>query len=126
MFFVLQGLWPILPFWGLEMLVLGVALHLSLKRRHYRQELLLTDAEIRIITISQAGSQNHQFSRHWANVKLRKAKSDLHPSRLLIESHGRAFEVGSFLTEEERRSLARRLQALVGRRCESPPLEVMN
>jgi uncharacterized membrane protein len=43
----------------------------------------------------------------------------------MIESHGRAFEVGRFLTEEERRSLAHRLQALVGRLNESPPLEVM-
>ena len=103
-----------------------IALHLSLRRRHHRQELLLTDAEIRIIAVSAAGEEKQEFSRHWAKVKLRSPRTNLHPSRLLIESHGRSFEVGSFLTEEEWRSLAGRLQALVGRQCESPPLEIMN
>ena len=122
--FVLKGLWPILPFWGLEMLVLGIALHLSLKRRHHRQEVQVTDAEIRIITVSPAGSEKQEFSRHWAKVRLRRPRSNLYPSRLLIESHGRAFEVGSFLSEEERRSLAARLHAMVGRLNESPPLDI--
>ena len=122
LFFVVKGLWPILPFWGLEMVVLGIALHLSLKRRHHRQEVLVTESEIRIITVSPLGEENQEFSRHWAKVRLRRPRTNLYPSRLLIESHGRAFEVGSFLTEEERRSLATRLQALVGRLNESPPL----
>jgi uncharacterized membrane protein len=47
-------------------------------------------------------------------------------SRLTIESHGQAFEVGSFLTEEDRFVLARRLGRLVGRMNESPPLEAAN
>jgi len=123
LYFVSLGLWPILPFWGLEMLVLGVALRASLRRRFYRQELVLTEAEIRITTTSPAGEVKQQFSRHWAKVRLRSPRANLHPSRLTIESHGRALEIGQFLTEEERRSLARRLQALVGRLNESPPLE---
>jgi uncharacterized membrane protein len=40
----------------------------------------------------------------------------------MIESRGRAFEVGSFLTEEDRRLLAERLRCLVGGMNESPPL----
>ena len=123
LFFVMHGLWPVLPFWGLEMLVLGAALHLSLKRRLYRQELLFTDAEIRIVTTSPAGEEKQEFSRHWAKVRLRSPRTNLYPSRLTIESHGRALEIGQFLTEEERRSLAGRLQGLVGRLNESPPLE---
>jgi uncharacterized membrane protein len=47
-------------------------------------------------------------------------------SRLTIESRGQTIEVGSFLTEEARASLARRLGSLVGGMNESPPLEVAN
>jgi uncharacterized membrane protein len=47
----------------------------------------------------------------------------LHPSRLTIESHGRACEVGRLLTEVERRDLAARLRRLVGKSSESPALE---
>ena len=121
---VLMGLWPVLPFWGLEMLVLGIALYLSLERRHERQELVLTDAEIRIITVSRRRAEKQDFSRHWAKVRLRSPRTNLHSSRLTIESHGRTLEIGSFLTEEERRSLARRLQILVGPPNASPPLEI--
>jgi uncharacterized membrane protein len=40
----------------------------------------------------------------------------------MIESHGRAREVGRFLTEAERRALAARLKTLVGNVDESPSL----
>ncbi len=113
LFFVLQGLWPVLPFWGLEMVVLAAALILSLRRRHWRQTVSIDDVAIRVETTSQRGAHKQEFSRAWAKVKLRSARTNLHPSRLLIESHGRALEVGSFLTEEERRALALRLQALL-------------
>jgi uncharacterized membrane protein len=62
------------------------------------------------------------FPRHWAQVRIRAAASPLHPSRLTIESHGRRFEVGSFLNEQERQGLAQRLRRLIGRVDESPSL----
>jgi len=73
---------------------------------------------------SRSGSRCEQvvFPRHWAQVKLRRPASRLHPSRLVIESHGRQCEVGDFLTEEERRGLAQRLVRLIGRVNESPTL----
>jgi uncharacterized membrane protein len=124
LFFVVQGLWPVLPFWGIEMLVLGLALNSSLQRRHYRQIVLISESLIRVITCSRDGEKKQEFSRHWAKVKLASPRTNLYPSRLLIESHGRAFEVGDFLTEEDRRRLAVRLQAIVGRLNESPPLQL--
>jgi uncharacterized membrane protein len=40
----------------------------------------------------------------------------------VLESHGRACEVGRFLREDERRNLAVRLKQLVGNVNESPAL----
>jgi len=116
------GMWPILPFAGLEMLLLGWALRVSLRRRHYSQTILLSDDLITVDTRAEAGSEHFEFPRHWARVKLHHADTRLHPSRLTIESHGRWCEIGGFLTEEERRALARRLMRSVGRVNESPPL----
>ena len=118
----LHGMWPILPFAGLEMLLLGWALRVSLRRRHYSQTILLTDATIRIETRDGARLEQMEFTRHWARVTLRRADVRLHPSRLTIESHGRSCEVGGFLNEEERRALAGQLMRSVGRINESPPL----
>jgi uncharacterized membrane protein len=118
----IQGFWPILPFAGLEMLALGLALKVSLGRRFHRQTITVTDEQISIESRDRLDSSQVVFPRHWAQVKLRRPASRLHPSRLTIESHGRQCELGSFLTEAERRGLALRLHRLVGRINESPSL----
>ncbi|HXA93685.1 MAG TPA: DUF2244 domain-containing protein [Steroidobacteraceae bacterium] len=117
-----QGYWPVLPFAGFEMLLLGWALRVSLRRRHQRQTITVSERDV--LVESRAGSRCVQvvFPRHWARVTLRRPSSRLHPSRLVIESHGRQCEVGDFLTEEERRGLALRLGRLIGHVNESPTL----
>jgi uncharacterized membrane protein len=123
MLFVFQGFWPVLPFWALEMLALGLALNASMRRRRYTQTLLITDSLVSLVTRSRRGDTKQEFARHWAKVRLRSPRTRLYPSRLTIESRGLACEVGSFLTEEERCLLAKRLRSLVGGMNESPPLE---
>ncbi len=121
-FVALQGFWPVLPFAGLEMAVLGWALKTSMDRRHHRETVTISDDEVRIASRHRTDSAEVVFPRHWAQVKLRRPISGLHPSRLVIESHGRRCEVGSFLTEQERHGLASRLMRLIGRINESPSL----
>lgn len=119
-FLALRGFWPVLPFAGLELLVLGWALRASLERRHHRQHITVTEEAVRVESRRRDALEQVVFPRHWARVKLRRPAARLHPSRLVIESHGRQCELGSFLTEEERRGLALRLQRLIGRTNESP------
>jgi uncharacterized membrane protein len=116
------GFWPVLPFAGLEMLLLGAALRISLARRHHRQTIVISEAEVAVQSDIGRIHSEVVFPRHWAQVKLRRSTSRLHPSRLVIESHGRQCAVGDFLTEEERCGLARKLSGLIGRVNESPAL----
>src|ERR1700736_1209503 len=122
--FVCLGFWPVLPFWALEMLALGLCLHASMRRRRYTQTVTVTESQICLVTRSRRGEAKQEFARHWAKVRLRSPRTRLDPSRLLIESRGQAYEVGRFLTEEDRCQLAERLRCLVGGMNESPPLEV--
>ena len=119
-FLALKGFWPILPFAGLEMALLGWALKVCLERRFHSQTITVTDLDVSIDTRGRARCEHVVFPRHWAQVKLRRPAARLHPSRLTIESHGRRCELGSFLTEEERRGLALQLQRVIGRVNESP------
>ena len=116
------GFWPILPFAGLELIVLAWALRSTLQRRYQAQSIVVTDSEVIVEETSRKSRSHMVFPRHWAQVKLRVTPSPLYPSRLLIESHGRRCEVGSFLTEQERRGLAQRLKRLIGKLAESPVL----
>jgi len=122
--FVFMGFWPVLPFWALEMAALGWALKANMRRRLYTQTLTITESQISLVTRSRRGAQKQEFARHWAKVRLRSPRTRLYPTRLTIESSGRAFEIGSFLTDEERSVLAERLRNLVGGMNESPPLEI--
>jgi uncharacterized membrane protein len=121
-FLASRGFWPVLPFAGMEMAFLGWALKASMQRRHHSQTITVTDANVKVELREREHSVQLVFPRHWAQVKLRRPASRLHPSRLTIESHGRQCELGSFLTEAERRGLALRLQSLIGRVNESPSL----
>ncbi len=121
-FFAWRGFWPVLPFAGLEVGLLAWAVRASMRSGARREVIVVSDATVVIEQSSAAGWKRAVFPRHWARVKLRDPQRSAHPSRLTIESHGRACEVGRFLTEEERRGLALRLQRLVGNTSESPAL----
>ncbi len=120
--FTAFGLWPILLIALAELFTLALALNDSLQRRFQAEILTITESDVSIELRDRHACRHVVFQRHWAQIRLTHPASRLHPTRLTIESHGRACELGGFLTEEERRGLALRLRRLVGRVNESPPL----
>jgi uncharacterized membrane protein len=123
LYFALQGFWPVLPFAGLEIGLLWWAVNTSMDAGRRREIILITDDSVVIERRWPANTRRLVFARHWATVRLCDPPAAQHPSRLTIESHGRACEVGRFLTEDERRGLAARLRLLVGKSSESPALD---
>ncbi len=122
LYFTWRGLWPVLPFAGLEIGLLAWAVRASLRAGDTREVIVVADETVTVERCVRNGMRLMVFPRHWARVTLRGPQRTQHPSRLVIESHGRACEVGQFLTEEERHSLASRLRLLVGKTSESPAL----
>src|ERR1700687_3837088 len=102
LFFVFQGFWPVLPFWALEMLALGLALQASMRRGKYTQTVLITDTQISLVTRSRRGAEKQEFARHWTKVRLRSPPRRHGTSQLTIESRGRAYGVGRLTTAEGR------------------------
>jgi uncharacterized membrane protein len=121
-FFATRGFWPILAVAGVEIGLLAWAVRASMRRGDEREVIVVADETVTVEHRAKSRLSLMVFPRHWARVKLRDPLRTRYPSRLVIESHGRACEVGKFLTEEERRGLAVRLQQLVGKTSESPAL----
>jgi uncharacterized membrane protein len=117
-----HGFWPVLPFAGAEIALLVWAVGVTQQRARLRERITISYDSVLIETSDATATRRSVFPRHWAKVKLRVPQAALYPSRLMIESHGRAREVGRFLTEAERRALAARLKTLVGNVDESPSL----
>lgn len=112
--FALLGYWPILPFAGLELAVLGWGLVISLRRGQHR-EVIQVDPS-RIMVEQSRGRQQllHDFQTPWTWVELVPSRNRGWPSRLVLNSMGRQVEIGQFLTEPERKGLARRLGTVIG------------
>jgi uncharacterized membrane protein len=121
-FCLFAGFWPVLPFAGLEFGLLWLALRCSMRRGRRRESIAITPDYVTINSQLGELQANTRFARHWTKVKLRAPRSALHPTRLCLESQGRVCEVGVFLTDDERRAVAARLQQLVGNMNDSPVL----
>ena len=108
-----RGFWPVLPFAGLELFALGVALGLNMRRGRYCE--FISVYRDRIVMEKGVGGveERLELPRHWTRVELARAPWRGHPSRLLLRCHGKSWEVGTVLTESERESLRQRLAELI-------------
>ena len=118
-----QGLWPVLPFAGLEVALLAWAVRASMREGSKRETIEISERSITVRCSGPDGEHFSVFPRHGSRVTLRTPLTALHPSRLMLESRGRACELGRFLTEDARRSLSARLKQLVGNVNEPPALQ---
>lgn len=119
-YFGLQGAWLVLPFAGLEALVLGIGIYLSAKATATRELVSITDAEVCIGHGRRELAEAARFSRCWSRVVLRKDPRGWYPSRLLVGSHGRYCEIAKSLVEAEREELALELRELIDQRSGFP------
>ena len=112
-YFWIQGFALVLPFSGLELLALGVALYITAWRGGAREVITITDDSVCVEAGRAGPEQRHDFQRYWTKVVLRRSWVVWHPSKLLLCSGGREIEVGRFLNEEERRGLAEILRSAI-------------
>ena len=113
--FALKGVWFILPFAGLEMLVLGAAFYVVARRGSSWQAISVSDTTVDIVDSGVKSGGQQSFQRAWVRIDLERAAIKGYPSRLLIRSHGRAMEVGGYLNETEKQRLAQELREAVSR-----------
>lgn len=110
-----QGLWPVLPFAGAEVLALWVAFHVC-ARRGATVEVVTVDADaVSIGKGREYPADIWSMPRAWINVSLKAPRHVNHPSRLTLSSHGVSVELGGFLTEQERTNLSQQLREVL--RC---------
>jgi len=111
--FFTQGLTLILPFAGLELLALGVVLYISAWRSNIKEVVNVTEEKIRIEIGRNAPEKIYELDKAWAKVVLERSWNNWYPSRLLLRSHGRQFEIGKFLNEQERQCLGAELKKVI-------------
>ncbi len=105
------GLKLILPFSGLDVLLLGTAFYLCARRGSIKQVVHIDPDGITVECGREGPETTHIFKRAWARAELERSWNSWYPSRLLLRSHGKQLELGDFLNEQERQGLALELQS---------------
>jgi uncharacterized membrane protein len=107
--FILIGAWPICGFFGLDVALLYGAFHLSYRSARSRETVRLTEDEFTVERISVRGERLlWRLPPVWLRVRLEEFDDE--SNRLTVTSHGRTLVIGGFLSPDERRALADRLQ----------------
>lgn len=101
-----RGLWPVLPFAGLELVAVAVALHVTARRGRCFESVAVGERDLRIQRQRMNGRTTEMWRSGWATVRLAPGEQPRSPIRLLVGAHGRWTELGRFLTEAERREAA--------------------
>lgn len=111
--FAMLGAWPVLPFAGLEWLLLAWCMNRRLQVGAVREVITLSDNHL----LWERGRDKPESSRSlqpaWVALDWVRPDNRNHPGRLYLRSHGRRLEIGSFLTENERETLAAELKKLL-------------
>lgn len=108
------GLWPIIPFAGLELMALTYCLYLVACRNGTREIVTVNEQHVIVEKSRRRVLERQTFPRYWVKVVLCAPPHRWYASRLTIGSHGRTIEVGRCLVEAERIELARELSGSIG------------
>jgi len=115
--FAVHGYWPVLPFAGLEVAVLGVAFHRCLSRSQIREVVTVNKDRVTVEKGRRQPEQHWECPRAWARVIMERSPLAWYPSRLSVAFQGHRVEIGRFLNEVDRQSLAAELQGTIRQGC---------
>lgn len=98
-------------FWGLDLLLLAVALWVNQRRAKAREFVEVTSQTITVRKISAGGETSHYiFNPFNAKLEIHR-RGDFGIEKIEISEHGQRTDVGSFLNPDDRESFAKSFNA---------------
>lgn len=114
MIFVLKGAWPVLGFFGLDVLAIYVAFRINYRAGRWLETIRLSEDRLVIGRLDpKGGYEEWQFQPYW--VRIRLIEHAPHDNDLVLTSHGRTLKVGTFLNADERAELGQALNNALAR-----------
>ena len=108
LYFLLLGAWPIMGFFGLDVLLIYIAFRLNYRSGREYETVDLSPDLLKLTRVDPAGrAKTYDFNPYWVRVGL----TEEHDGRniMWLASHGRELVFGRFLSDEERREFAEAL-----------------
>jgi uncharacterized membrane protein len=106
MAFLLIGAWPVLGFFGLDVLLIYWAFRLNYRDGKAYEMVRISPDVLQFVRVDPAGRRESvDLNPYWARVQLTTDRPDGRTS-LRLAAQGRSVLLGCFLTDDERRDLA--------------------
>jgi uncharacterized membrane protein len=107
--FLLMGAWPVLGFFGLDVLALYWAFRINFRGAKASEEILVTPSELRLRRVSHRGHvMEFVLNPLWVQLD-RKTHAEYGIEKLYLVSKGRRIAIASFLGPEEKASFSNAL-----------------
>ena len=120
MVFLLQGAWPVMGFFGLEVGLVYLAFKFNYRSGKVVERVQLGASELLVRRIDPKGRvASWTFQPNWLRVVMDDPPA--HASQLVLSTHGRSLTIGAFLTPEERLEVAKSLRSALARWRQSAP-----
>jgi uncharacterized membrane protein len=109
--FLMMGAWPVLGFFGLDVLAIYWAFRINFRRARASEEIRVTPSELYVRRVSHRGHvMEFRFNPLWVQLD-RKTHAEFGIERLYLVSRGRRVAVAGFLGAEEKESFSKALMA---------------
>lgn len=109
MVFLAMGAWPVMGFFGLDVLLVYIAFKLNYRAGRAYEFVELTPQTLTLKQVSPSGrTHSFEFNPYWVRVLFTEGPDG--GNHLKLASHGRVLEFGRLLNDDERRDFARALQ----------------
>ena len=109
--FLLMGAWPVLGFFGLDVLAIWWAFRINFRHARATEEISVTHSELRVRRVSHRGHVvEWVLNPLWVQLD-QKADAEFGIEKLYLVSRGRRVSVASFLGPDEKASFAKALLA---------------
>src|SRR5258707_7157147 len=109
--FLLMGAWPVLGFFGLDVLAIYWAFRINFRSARASEEITVTPSELRLRRVSHRGHVvEWVLNPLWVRLD-QKGDAEFGIERLYLVSKGRHVSIGSFLGPDEKASFAKALLA---------------
>ncbi|MFD2238734.1 DUF2244 domain-containing protein [Aureimonas populi] len=104
--FVAKGAWPVIGFFGLDVLILWLAFRASYRSGRAREEVSVTRTELLIRKVSPAGKvQEARYNPFWTRFLVSRHE-EIGVTGMAVTGKGRTTEIGAFLNPADRESFA--------------------
>ena len=110
LFFYSLGAWPVIGFFGLDILLIYLAFKINYKSAKKTEKIILTHQELIVERQKLFGGINSWKFKppHWVKVTIKSHSNS--SSRVVLSSHGEAIFIGDSVSEIERIETANKIK----------------